>query len=79
LPSKRIIATSPRSGRHTAVRINPIMPYMVFDPDCRPTLSGYMRLPAPNNMENIANPTVIICAYGLFCIYNHSLRIKVEK
>ena len=47
------------SGSPTPVRINPMIPRKYWSPNLFPRDGGKIKLPAPKNMENRANPTII--------------------
>jgi hypothetical protein len=55
----------------------PNIPYILLAPEWSPTYNGYMRFPAPKNMEKMARPMVIIFDEGLFFINAFILRIEM--
>jgi hypothetical protein len=59
---------NPATGKQTAVKKKPAMPTAVWSPAVIPAISGYIKLPAPKSIENIARPVVTVYELKSFFI-----------
>lgn len=68
LPPALDTAIIPKSGIPIPVKKNPTVDNIHFEPDCIPNSGGNIKLPAPKNIANNANPTTNASLFFLLTI-----------